>query len=161
MKMKNTLYKIYMLHIYIYICTYIYIYITYTRICINILPRFNDVLFRTRTFLHATLLSLYPRIVFRKWYHSFHDNMYFVLSFVFSQRTTRFKAFSIFFSRRTLAVKRAGERARYFVRSCAAATERKNYGKSNEWESMRVCACIMSVCTRGEKERRIITSFTR
>ena len=27
---------------------------------------------------------------------------------------------------------RAGERARFFVRSCAAATERKNYGKSNE-----------------------------
>lgn len=31
----------------------------------------------------------------------------------------------------------------------------------NERESMRVCACIMSVCAWGEKERRIITSFTR
>lgn len=61
-----------------------------------------------------------------------------------------------------LVAERSPLNARYFVRSCAAATERKNNGKSNEWESMRVlCACIMSVCTWGEKERRIITSFTR
>lgn len=150
MKMKNTLYKIYMLYIYTYIYICAYIYITYTRICINILPRFNDVLFRTRTFLHATLLSLYPRIVFWKWYHSFHDNMYFVLSFVFSQLTTRFKAFSIFFSRRTLAVKRASERDISFDHVPLQRRERIMEKVMNE----RVCEYVRVLWVCAHEERK-------